>query len=479
MKWVLAIAFGICASFVVSAQRTASCCLNAPDFPALLDSLSARLSVRFSYKSGILPHTRHLEFCSDSTRWIHDLSAILGGEYELIQRHSLWVIRAVLDHPEWRWIRGSIKDAQTGLPLGFVHVGVVDERMGTVSNSAGEFLLKIPPYFSGKEASVSMVGYEPFRFRLSDSDSVLQIALFAASVRLPEIQIRYVKAQQVIDRFFQNHHRNYPQQSYWMDGFFRESLFNNGQLVQVSEAAVEVFKESYSLNAILEKVRFIKGRKSASPELLKQLIFKMEGGPFHFSRLDVARYFDFLPVTGQPIVYQYQFNGMDYAYGKVLYRIGFTPIDDNGDLKYEGELWFDVESYALIQADFQLTRKSLHQSGRALIRKTTGSLKARPLQAIYRVQYKPYEGKWWLSGVKGELGIRVKSKQNELDATMDAVSEWVVTQVRETEGERLKASESLKSDYVLYDQIADFDPVFWFEINVIQPVSPIEKRISE
>lgn len=72
-------------------------------------------------------------------------------------------------------IRGSIADAETGNPLAYATVGIMDTPVGCVADKGGVFSLTIPEILDDLVDSlgvrVALVGYEPQYFLLSDLTS--------------------------------------------------------------------------------------------------------------------------------------------------------------------------------------------------------------------------------------------------------------------------------------------------------------------
>lgn len=453
-------------------QNKKHICYEGVKLSGLLDSLSKKYHVFFSYQASALPIDSLVTVCGDYGHVNQILTRVLDpASFEFIQSGDQYVIkvRRLMEQSSVVKFRGVVSDAENGLPLSSVHVGVVGSMQGTVTNNQGEFLLYLPDSESPYEIRFSNIGYEPKFYLLAANDTVLSVSLLAANVRLPEVKIMYAQADDVIRKFFVAHGANYLQEPVVLSGFFRESIFQDEHLIQISEAVIDFQKGGYGDRESYERVRFVKGRKSRPPQVMNDMVFKLEGGPYHFSRIDVAKYWDFLPHASQSIPYSYVFNGVDYEYGKMLFRIGFKPIGDDGDLKYVGELFFDSGSHALVRVHFELTRKSLVKSRRLLIRKESRGVDARLVSARYVVSYRPVDGRWVLGSVAGLLQVKVKSKLNHVDALFTASSELVVNDIVAGEKSKIRFAEGFKPNYQMYEKIEAFDPDFWETINIILP----------
>ena len=456
----------------LSGQSKKQICFDNIALSQLLDSLSKHYGVFFSYQASSFPGDSLVTICGQYNGVNEILSQLLDSSgFEVLQTSDQFVIktRKFSEPIPLIKIMGVVVDAETHQPLSSVHVGVVGGMLGTVTNNQGEYLLRLPSNRAPYELRFSTIGYEPKFFPNAISDTTLDVALLAANVRLPEVKVMYAQADDVIRKFFSSFSTNYMQKAVVLSGFFRESIFQDQQLIQISEAAIDLYKGGYDERESYERVRFVKGRKSRPPQVMNDMVFKLEGGPYHFSRIDVAKYWDFLPHNGQITPFSYVFNGVDYEYGKMLFRVGFKPLGDDGDLKYEGELFFDSESYALVRVHFELTRKSLVKSRRLLIRKESRGVDARLVSARYVVSYRPLDGKWVLGSVTGLLQVKVKSRLNKVDAMFTASSELVVNDIALEEKNRIRFAEGFKANYQMYEKIEAFDPDFWETSNIVLP----------
>ena len=84
-------------------------------------------------------------------------------------------------------VNGKVSEAKTGLPLFGVHVAVVGNVQGTVSNQKGEYLLKTgiePPF----ELQYSFIGFETQVIEVGQSGQTINI----------EMEEKYLLGQEVV-----------------------------------------------------------------------------------------------------------------------------------------------------------------------------------------------------------------------------------------------------------------------------------------
>jgi hypothetical protein len=273
--------------------------------------------------------------------------------------------------------------------------------------------------------------------------------------------------------------KNYPVDPFLLTAFFRETIRQDGRFVDVSEAVVEILKPSYNTEFELERVRFVKGRKGKEVAEMDLVNFKLEGGPFHFSRLDLVLHRDFTPNAEGKSDYVYSLEGLNIEHDRLVYRVKFKPQNDTGELFYQGELRIDSESYALVSAVFELTPSSIRRSRNYLIKRDARRFKTTPYFARYQVDYRPWGNLWVLNRVRGEVSLQIIDKSRRKRSDFQTVSEMVVSDFIPCESRpRLRWEETFKADYVLSDRIGSFDPDFWQNYNTIRPDEALEKVFS-
>ncbi|MGM0377859.1 MAG: carboxypeptidase-like regulatory domain-containing protein, partial [Bacteroidota bacterium] len=187
----------------------------------------------------------------------------------------------------------------------------------------------------------------------------------------------------------------------------------------------------------------------------------------------------FLPNEEGRSRYQYTYEGMEYEHGRNVFVIGFEPHNDNGELLYEGEMRIEQESFAVVGAEFEMTRKTIRNSREYLIRRDSRRYRTKPFYARYHIDYRPWNDKWVLNKVRGEVSMRIVDKEKRIRTVFNTVSEMIITDLRPGERKEFRWGNSFKENYILSDQIESYDPEFWSEYNIISPDESIEKVFSQ
>lgn len=445
---------------------------------AFFDSLTTRYGISFSYNASLIPGDSVVFADADSVmldEWLLDI--LNKDDIEIQEMESQVIISAEPAKITGRaiHIEGMVLDSLDREPMASVNIGVEGKTMGTTTNQNGRFSLFLPAEYAGEELVFSNLAYLRKHFNVPSRDTVITVLLKETSVSLPEVLVRYIKPERIMKEVVRQKERNYAAEPLILTSFFRETIQQDDQYVDVSEAVIEIFKPPYSREFAQERVRFVKGRKGEFSGDMELINLKLQGGPFLFSRVDIVRQGGFLPDSRGNSKYVYSYKGMSYEHGRNVLIVGFEPRNDTGELLYEGEIRVDEETFAVVGANFEMTRKTIRKSREYLIRRDSRRYRTRPIYARYEIDYRPWEDKWVLNNVRGEVSMRIVDREKRIRTVFKTVSELLVTDLRPGDRKEFRWSDSFKSDYVLSDQIESYDPDFWSRYNIISPDQSVEK----
>ncbi|MCW3806578.1 carboxypeptidase-like regulatory domain-containing protein [Plebeiibacterium marinum] len=365
-------------------------------------------------------------------------------------------------------LQGFIKSTEDGKNLPLVNISITGEAIGTTSNFDGYYKFLIPRNNIGSKVSFSSIGYETKNIDIPSGDSLINLNLNPTTIKIREIEVKYLKAPEIIYQVQQNIPYNYPETPMLLTGFFRETIKQDGKYIEVSEAVLDIYKSSYNSDDV-EKARFVKGRKSVDDKEISLARLKLAGGPSLFAAIDVVKHTNFFN-TDDGVQYLYHYLGKGFEHGKVIYKVGFKPVIETENIYYQGELHIDTETYALISADFNMTKKTLKESEKYLIRKNAKKIKSTPIHTNYHIDYRPFGNKWILNSIRGELKIKILDKRNRKTKSIyTTTTELLITNAINGKGQKIKYSEAFKTNYILADKINNEDVDFWKDFNVINP----------
>ncbi len=458
--------------------QTLSFHYNEISLGALMDTISNQTNIKISYDAKAVPVDSIIAVNKSQVHPYALLQSILQERNLLLSFSNNQIVISESNGQKvipYLRFKGKVCDDADGSAMPMVNVTIKNKALGTITNMDGQYEFVIPPECANDTLVFSYLGYLNRVFKVSEVDSLLRVRMKSHDVKLKEIEVRYQEVDGIIDGIRKNKADNYFNTKTILTGFFRESIKQDNEFVQVSEAIIQIQKPSYKNILNLERVRFIKGRKLSGLHVMESVNFKLEGGPYQFSRIDAARYFEFLPKGEDQNVYKYTYEGIDYMDDEMIYQIGFTPVDDDGELKYKGRIMVHSQSYAIVHVDFELTKKSLKLSRKALIKKSTRRIKAKPHKAKYYIDYRRLNNKWILNKVGGEIAIFINDKDQKINSEFIGISELLISNCEIDHEERFKASELYKPNFVLADEIEETDEVFWENYNIIKPDEELEK----
>ncbi|WP_232526709.1 carboxypeptidase-like regulatory domain-containing protein [Marinilabilia rubra] len=483
MRAIVFLGMFLCCLPALTAQsnlldKTVSFSWDSIPISQFLDSLSSKYQFSFSYDASIVP--------GDSMIYAEEDSVVLGGwlkqmlgdeELNIHQLESQVIIseEPAKIAPGAIHVQGVVIDSLDETPMGMVNVGVIGKTIGTATNRSGQFSLYVPHSYAGEKLVVSNLGYLREQIEIPSRDTMVQVELRETSVRLPEVLVRHVEPMNLMQEVVRRKRANYASDPLILTAFFRESIQQDEQYVDVSEAVIEIYKPPYTSEFALERVRFVKGRKGEFTGDMEIIDFKLQGGPFLFSRVDIVRQGGFLPNQEGNSKYQYSFEGMDYDHGRNVFVIGFEPRNDDGELLYEGEIRIDEETLAIVGANFEMTRRTIRKSREYLIRRDSRRFRTKPIFAKYRIDYRPWGDKWVLNSVRGEVSMKIADRKKNVRTEFNTVSEMLITDLREGNRKEFRWSESFKANYILSEEIESYDPEFWSRYNIISPDESIRE----
>ncbi|MBK7870039.1 MAG: carboxypeptidase-like regulatory domain-containing protein [Saprospiraceae bacterium] len=88
-------------------------------------------------------------------------------------------------------ISGKVVDQKTGKPLPYVHIGIVNKDMGTVSNEEGNFQINLQPADKNDILRFSIIGYKTLDFSVENAtnSALSKVELTPETYALKEVSI--------------------------------------------------------------------------------------------------------------------------------------------------------------------------------------------------------------------------------------------------------------------------------------------------
>lgn len=465
--------------------------VTAETIASILDKISIQAKIFFSYDASLIEadKKKDISVTDQSIRETLDLLFESRFEYKVMGDQ---VIIAKPDdgqpkkkaevgdgRPKIILFKGKVADREEKDALPYSNIFVLRKNIGTVSNNDGEFILKVPESMSRDTIVVSCLGYRQQIFPISQlADKDYSVALEPNSVQLKEIRVTVVNPEEIVNRILAKIPINYGRETEVMTSFYREVLKQDNKYIGVAEALMEIRKASYDNVYTQDKVKVIRGRKSDNVRPFQFVDFKIQGGPYYITKLDVVKTLDSFLDPEFRDMYKYTMEGVIDVDNRATYLLSFKPKEKSEDADYEGKLYVDMSSLALVRAEFCLSKAGLKYAREALIRKKPKDFYVRPFDVEYKVSYRRSENKWHLSTARASIKFRVKSKQDRVNSVFHSESELLITDFRPDDKNRFRRDELFRSDDIFTEVISSYNDGYWGDYNTIKPSEELRKSLE-
>ena len=383
---------------------------------------------------------------------------------------------------EFTEYKAIIIDKVTGKTLPFSNIVLLGTNITTITNTEGEFSLKVPSAVKNPRISIRYMGYKNKVISLSEiSTEGTKIELQPIALELPEISVISKDAVALVEAMMNKIEENYPSSEMLMTAFYRETIKKNKSYASLSEAVVDVDKQSYKRGYKSDLVRLYKARKQTDYNKVDTLVFKLMGGPFNCLYLDVMKNPTLIFTDNMMKNYDFTFDRSTRLDNQLIYIVDFKQNKDYPDPLYYGKLYIDAQSLALKTAVFSLNMENKEASTNMFVVKKPLNARVYPVQANYRIDYTESDGKWYYSYSRVDLGLRINWKLKLFNTTYYATAEMAITDRKLMTDERaIRYKERMKPSVIIGDESNGFsEPYFWGEYNVIEPERSIESAIKK
>lgn len=377
--------------------------------------------------------------------------------------------------------RGKIVDRTNNTPLTYCNVLVSGMNIATVTNSEGEFVIKVPGQYDEIKLLIRHIGYKNRVISLKELTLLKGlIQMEQAAFQLPQIDVLTQDANVLVRRMYEKVSENYPLQEMFLTAFYRESIRKGKNYVSLSEAVVDIQKQPYdSYRDDLAKL--YKARKKTDYSKLDTLVFKLMGGPYNNLFLDVIKHPEIVFSEQMFRKYYFTFDRIEWMDDRLIYVVNFNHHPTREEALYSGKFYIDATTMALKTAIFSLNLQNEAEATNMFIRKKPLNAKVMAIQADYRMDYIEKDGKWYYAYSRIELGMKINWKRKLFNSNYYAAIEMAVTdRESSSDGKAIKFRERLRSNVIISETADGFsDPDFWGPLNVIEPDKPIEAAIRK
>ena len=454
----------------------------------ILNHLSWQAGVFFSYDASIVDAEKKYSIEAADKSLFTVLNELFDNrQFKFSERENQIIIS---ENPEnqpekpdtipvkYFFLSGKIIDDKKGEAIPYTSVSLFNRPIGTITNIDGEFLLKIHPDYIRDTVVISCMGFEQIKlpaYKILDEDLFVMKPF---SIRIREIKVTATTPEQLLENIRANLEKNYSNNPRLMTAFYRETLKQDENYVNVSEAIIEILKSPYTNNYRDDLVRLLKGRRSPDVQPFQWLNFKLQGGPFTITMLDVMKNTETFIAEDFEKYYKYNIKRVIWYNNYPAYVLEFKPISDAVFPLYEGEIYVHRETFAVLHAKFHINKEGLRKAESVMIKKKPRRVKARPTYVNYEVNYRQFNGKWHLANAKASVKIKVRSRRDNVNSEYHSVSDLLVTNIKPTEIRRFTRTESISQNDIFVELINEYDGKFWENYNIIKPDEDLIKAIK-
>ena len=376
--------------------------------------------------------------------------------------------------------KGVVIDQDSRAPLPFATLSLNGSNISTISNTDGEFLLKVPKNLSGGKVTISFLGYKNKNMNLTEfKPEKTKVELELLVVTLNEISVFPKDPELLIRAVMNKRAENYFNDQTLMSAFYRETIKKKKTYVSLSEAVVEIHKQPY-MSSRVDAAQLFKARKSTDYTKLDTLTFKLMGGPYTTLYLDIMKNPELIFTEDMIGNYEFSLENITKINDRLIYVLGFKQRAHVTEPLYYGKLYIDTESLAITSATFNLNVENKAAASDMFIKRKPAGAKVYPTLAAYHIDYREKNGKWYYGYSRGQITFKVVWNKRLFNTIYESTIEMAVTDWEKTNDKPLKLAERMKSNVVLTDEISGFaDREFWGEYNVIEPEKPIESAIRK
>lgn len=377
--------------------------------------------------------------------------------------------------------KGKVVDSRNGNALSSAYLTVNTTNISTVTNSDGEFSLKIPDDLQDASVTVSHMGYQsrvlPVDFFSQENT---RIEMRESMEELSEISILTAEDPRALVRqMLQKRGDNYFNEFTEMTAFYRESIKKGRRNVSLSEAVVKVHKKPYT-SLSKDDISVVKARKTADYERLDTLALKLRGGPYNTLYMDLMKNPDFIFGEDDLFDFEFSFDEPAKINDRYLYVVNFKE-KSSGYPFYYGKLFIDAETATLVRASFDLNVDNRTAASNLFVRKKPGGTRVYPTEAHYEIEYREHDGKWYFGYGNTQLQFVVNWKRRFFNSRYNVNTEMAVTDWKiNPEGKVKKDDTFISPRIVMADDISGFaDVAFWGDNNIIEPDKSIQNAIEK
>jgi hypothetical protein len=407
---------------------------------------------------------------------------VLCGFGATTKMHAAFFFQQLPQEISFNQYKGEVLDLESKNPLVFASISIADSNISTISNSEGEFSLKVPKTQTDGNVIISFLGYKTISMPLAQlKEDNNRILMEVSVVQLSEVNLAVPKdAEALVREVLRKKGDNYLDDPALMTAFYRETIKRRKKNVSLSEAVVNIYKTPYNSER-KDAVQIFKARKSTDYTKLDTVALKLQGGPFNALFVDIMKYPEYIFTDESIENYNFSFDRSTMENDRLLYVVDFKQRTHVTEPLYIGKLYIDASKKVLTSAIYSMNITDREQAARLFVRKKPAQASVWPTEVAYRVDYREKDGKWYYGYSNVLLEFKINWNRKVFNSVYSLSCEMAVTDWEKNLEDALpKSKDRIRASIILNDEAIGFaDPDFWGEFNIIEPEKSIESAIKK
>ena len=383
-------------------------------------------------------------------------------------------------------LSGRISDAGNHQPVIYANIQLANGSIGTVANTAGEFIFKIAEKFWQDSLLISCIGYQSVTMPLpAASLQEMDIRLEPAVYQLPAVSVNVRNGFGILRQMIRRIPDNYDTADVRLTAFYRENIRLTADTLNFNESVLDIYKTYRTGRDHKDQIRIIKGRKkkvdwSKDPQLYSW-ISNITNTAYSSLNEDLQKYLD----AKRNILNERNFRYYTCDYKETvregdrnLLVLYLEPKEDSRKALVRAKIYIDEANMALVRCEMETTPAGndyLNSHGKGGInymimsKVVKASFDFTKLSMV--ITYKQYNNKTYLSTVQRHWEtVLNSSKRGMKDVPWSGDFYLLVTDVSKDSLQRFTTDVSNDRSSMNYEIGNDYDPAFWENYNILLPV---------
>lgn len=379
-------------------------------------------------------------------------------------------------HIDYFVIEGSVVDFTTQQVLEAASLRIEGSSIGSVTNANGRFRLVLPDSLRHALIVFSHLGYYAIAIEAKMlAQHISKVELQQRIIPLQEVVLRLANPIHLMNAMLEHRKQNSAAFPVFTTSFYREGIQYKNHFVNMSEGVFRIYKPTVS-SSQSDAVELLKMRTLSSRNKKDSIVAKMKAGIDASLMLDIVKNMpDFFDIGLH--LYRYYSIGMTTIDDRLAHIVAFEQDESSQDIAlYKGELYIDSENFAMLGAKFEVNPKYLPLATDIFVVKKQSGMKITPQKVVYNISYKPWNGAYYVSYVRGDLHFKIRTKYMLFGSShLHTWFEMATCKIDTSEVKRPDKHVLLPRRTIFQDISFPYDEDFWGNFNII----PIEQKLSE